>query len=95
MGSLAGYFVGLIGGAAVGVQSVIAGAMGQRVGGTASSLIIHISGAIFSGLLLFAAAAEKIRELAEPAMVHVRCRHLWAYPVPDDQYHHAAALEAR
>ena len=54
--------IGLVGGVAVGVQSVIAGAMGQRVGGTASSFIIHISGAILSGLLLIAVGGEKIRE---------------------------------
>jgi transporter family-2 protein len=54
--------VGLIGGAAVGVQSPIAGAMGQRVGGTAGSFIIHVSGAILSGLMLFAIGGEKIRD---------------------------------
>jgi bacterial/archaeal transporter family-2 protein len=54
--------IGLIGGLAVGLQSPIAGAMGQRVGGIASSLIIHLSGAIFSGLLLFLRGGEKIRE---------------------------------
>ena len=45
--------VGLIGGAAVGIQSPIAGAMGQKVGGTASSFIIHLSGMILSGVLLY------------------------------------------
>jgi len=54
--------VGMIGGVAVGVQSPIAGAMGQRVGGTASSFIIHLSGMIFSGVFLFARGGEKIRE---------------------------------
>jgi transporter family-2 protein len=54
--------IGLIGGAAVGIQSQIAGAMGQRVGGTASSFIIHLSGMILSGLLLFVRGGEKIRD---------------------------------
>jgi transporter family-2 protein len=54
--------IGLLGGAAVGLQSPIAGAMGQRVGGIAGSLIIHVSGAIFSGLYLLLRGGEKIRE---------------------------------
>jgi transporter family-2 protein len=55
--------IGLIGGIAVGVQSPIAGAMGLRVGGTASSFIIHLSGMVFSGLFLFFRGGEKIRIL--------------------------------
>ncbi len=54
--------IGLIGGIAVGVQSPIAGAMGQRIGGTASSFIVHLSGAILSGMLLFLRGGEKIRD---------------------------------
>jgi bacterial/archaeal transporter family-2 protein len=54
--------IGLIGGAAVGIQSPIAGAMGQRVGGIAGSFIIHVSGAIFSGLFLFLRGGEKIKD---------------------------------
>ena len=54
--------IGIIGGVAVGLQSPIAGAMGQRVGGTAGSFIIHVSGAIFSGLLLFARGGEQIKD---------------------------------
>jgi transporter family-2 protein len=54
--------IGLIGGAAVGVQSPIAGAMSQRVGGTASSFIVHISGMLLSGLLLFLRGGEKIKD---------------------------------
>jgi bacterial/archaeal transporter family-2 protein len=53
--------VGLLGGAAVGIQSPIAGSMGQRVGGTASSFIVHLSGAILSGMLLFINGGENIR----------------------------------
>jgi bacterial/archaeal transporter family-2 protein len=54
--------IGLIGGVAVGLQTPIAGAMGQRVGGIASSFIIHVSGAIFSGLFLFLHGGEKIKD---------------------------------
>jgi len=54
--------IGLVGGVAVGVQSPIAGVMGLRVGGTASSFIIHFGGMIFSGLLLFSRGGEKIRD---------------------------------
>ncbi len=54
--------IGLLGGVAVGLQSPIAGAMGQRVGGMACSLIVHVSGAIFSGLFLLIRGGEKIRD---------------------------------
>jgi transporter family-2 protein len=54
-------FVGLLGGLAVGVQGPIAGAMGQRVGGLGSSFIVHVSGAILSGLLLAARGGEMIQ----------------------------------
>ena len=53
--------IGLVGGVSVGFQGPIAGAMGQRIGGTASSLIIHIGGAIFSALLLAFRRGENIQ----------------------------------
>jgi transporter family-2 protein len=53
-------FVGLLGGVAVGIQGPIAGAMSQRVGGTASSFVVHVSGAILSGLLLALRGGEMI-----------------------------------
>jgi bacterial/archaeal transporter family-2 protein len=56
--------IGLIGGVSVGLQSPISAAMGQRVGGTASSFIVHLSGMILSGLLLFLRGGEKIRDWA-------------------------------
>lgn len=55
-------FIGLLGGVAVGLQSPIAGAMGQRIGGTAGSVIIHLSGLIFSLILLLFRGGEKIQE---------------------------------
>jgi bacterial/archaeal transporter family-2 protein len=54
--------IGLIGGVAVGLQAPMGGAMGARIGGTASSFIIHLGGLILSGLLLFARGGEKIRD---------------------------------
>ncbi len=54
--------IGLIGGAAVGLQSPIAGAMSQRVGGVAGSLIVHLSGAILSAILLVVIGGENIRD---------------------------------
>ena len=54
--------IGIIGGVAVGIQSPLAGAMSERVGGTASSFIVHLSGAILSGVLLFLRGGEKIRD---------------------------------
>jgi bacterial/archaeal transporter family-2 protein len=54
--------IGLLGGVAVGIQSPIAGAIGKRLGGTASSFIIHLSGTIFSGVLLVLEGGENIRD---------------------------------
>lgn len=54
------FAVGLLGGVAVGLQSPIAGAISQRVGGTASSFVIHVSGAILSGVLLLLRGGEQI-----------------------------------
>ena len=55
-------FIGLVGGIAVGTQATIAGAMSQRVGGAASSLIVHVGGAVASLLLLLARGGEQIHE---------------------------------
>lgn len=54
--------IGLIGGIAVGIQGPISGGMGQRVGGTAGSLIVHLSGAILSAVLLVFRGGENIRD---------------------------------
>ncbi len=54
--------IGLVGGVAIGIQSPIGGAMGQRVGATASSFIVHFSGMALSGLLLFVRGGERIRD---------------------------------
>ena len=53
--------IGILGGIAVGIQSPIAGAMSQRVGGTASSFVVHSGGAILSGILLLFRGGEQIR----------------------------------
>ena len=54
--------IGLIGGVAVGIQTPLAGVIGQRVGATASSFIIHLSGMILSGVLLVMRGVEKVRD---------------------------------
>jgi transporter family-2 protein len=54
--------IGLVGGVSVGIQSPLAGAMSQRVGGAASSFIVHISGAVLSGLLLLSRGGEGIQQ---------------------------------
>jgi transporter family-2 protein len=54
--------IGLIGGVSVGLQSPLAGAMSQRVGGAAGSFIVHLSGMLLSGMLLFLRGGEKIRD---------------------------------
>ena len=56
------YLVGLLGGVAVGIQSPIAGSMGQKIGGTAGSFMVHLSGLILSGLLLIFRGGENIRD---------------------------------
>ena len=59
--------LGIIGGLAVGTQSQVVGEMSQKVGGTAGSFIVHVSGAVLSGLLLLARSGEQIgnwRELS-------------------------------
>lgn len=53
--------IGVLGGAAVGIQGVIAAAMGQRVGSTASSFIVHLSGLLLSGALLWLQGGQRIR----------------------------------
>jgi transporter family-2 protein len=54
--------IGMLGGLAVGAQGPIAAQMGRRVGGVASSFIVHVSGALLSGILLAARGGENIRE---------------------------------
>jgi transporter family-2 protein len=52
--------IGVLGGVAVGLQTPFAGAISQRVGGAASSLIIHASGAVISALVLLVRGGEQI-----------------------------------
>lgn len=54
--------IGLLGGVAVGIQSPMGAAIGARVGSAASSFIVHLSGMIFSGALLFLRGGENIRD---------------------------------
>lgn len=52
--------IGVLGGIAVGLQGPIAAQMGRRVGGVASSFVVHVSGAVLSGVLLLARGGENI-----------------------------------
>ena len=54
--------IGLIAGLSVGMQSPISGAMGQRIGGMASSFIVHLSGMLFSALFLLFRGGEKLQD---------------------------------
>ncbi len=55
--------VGLIGGVAVALQGPMSGVMSQRVGPYASSLIIHLGGAIASALFMLVSGGVNLREL--------------------------------
>ncbi len=61
LGLLLTIFIGILGGIAVGLQGPIVSEMSRRVGTTASSFVVHVSGAILSGLLLVARGGENIR----------------------------------
>ena len=52
---------GILGGIAVGTQATISAEMSRRVGGAASSFIIHLGGAIVSGLLLLVHGGEQLQ----------------------------------
>lgn len=54
------YLIGMLGGVSVAVQSTMVGAMGQQIGGLASSLIVHLSGALIAGVLLVLRGGENI-----------------------------------
>ncbi|MDJ0909052.1 MAG: DMT family transporter [Woeseiaceae bacterium] len=54
--------IGLLGGVAVGTQAPIAGAMGQRIGGASSSLIVHLGGAVASLVLVIVRKGELLHE---------------------------------
>jgi transporter family-2 protein len=64
--SMLGYemiiLIGLVGGIAVGIQSPLVGAMGQRIGGMASSVVIHLGGLLLSIFLLMIRGGGKIRD---------------------------------
>ena len=52
---------GILGGVAVGVQSPVANLIGQRVGGAASSVMVHATGTVFSLILLAIYRGENIQ----------------------------------
>jgi bacterial/archaeal transporter family-2 protein len=54
--------IGMLGGVAVGTQAAVAGQMSRRVGGAATSFIVHLSGTILSGVVLVARGGEHIKD---------------------------------
>ncbi len=52
MASVLTLLIGILGGVAVGIQTPIASTIGKRVGSSAGSLIVHVSGAVFSAILV-------------------------------------------
>ncbi len=53
--------IGLIGGLAVGIQGPMSGAISQKLGPVAASFIIHLGGAVASGLLLILLAGQNLK----------------------------------
>ena len=53
--------IGILGGIAVGMQGPIVAQMSQRIGNAAGSLVVHVSGAFLSGMLLVARGGENIQ----------------------------------
>lgn len=60
MGGVITALIGMLGGVAVGMQTPIANAIGQRIGGAGSSLVVHVSGTVFSLVLLAIYRGENI-----------------------------------
>lgn len=54
--------IGVLGGISVGIQSPIVNIIGQRLGGISSSLIVHLTGTVFSVLLLMLYRGENIQD---------------------------------
>lgn len=64
--------IGLIGGAAVGLQGPMSGAISARLGPVGASFIIHLGGAIASGIALILVGGDKIAgwtELPKPFLL--------------------------
>ena len=53
--------IGILGGIAVGMQGPIVAQMSQRIGNAAGSLVVHVSGAFLSGMLLLTRSGENIQ----------------------------------
>ncbi len=75
--------IGLLGGVAVGLQAPLAGAMGQRVGGTASSFIIHIQRGGFFRVVVVGSRRRAHPRMAQSAVVYAFSGRLWFDSVPD------------
>lgn len=64
--------IGTLGGIAVGIQTPIANIIGQKVGSAASSVVVHVSGLVFSVIILLLYRGENIQNWrALPAWVYI------------------------
>ncbi len=64
--------IGMLGGIAVGIQTPIANIIGQKVGSAASSFVVHISGLVFSVIVLLIYRGENIQNWRTlPAWVYI------------------------
>lgn len=54
--------LGLAGGISVGIQSPIVSGMSRRIGSAASSLVVHLSGTLFSTILLVMRGGENVKD---------------------------------
>jgi transporter family-2 protein len=54
--------LGLAGGISVGIQSPIVSGMSRRIGSAASSLVVHLSGTLFSTILLVTRGGENVKD---------------------------------
>ncbi len=53
--------IGILGGVSVGVQTPIANVIGKKVGSASSSVVIHVSGLVFSVIVLILYRGENIQ----------------------------------
>ena len=54
--------LGLLGGVSVGIQSPIVSNMSKRIGSGASTLVVHVSGTIFSIILVVLRGGENLKD---------------------------------
>ncbi len=61
LGIILTILIGILGGLSVGMQGPIVSSMSQRVGSAAGSFVVHVSGAVLSGILLLSRGGENLQ----------------------------------